>query len=40
MTDTMKHIVKIMSLLVALTAVWVGLLQASIVPQSYTWLVS
>ncbi|XP_074332394.1 dolichol-phosphate mannose synthase subunit 3 isoform X2 [Apium graveolens] len=34
----MKHIVKIMSLLVAMTAVWVGLLQASIVPQSYTWL--
>ncbi|KAL8106589.1 hypothetical protein AgCh_023376 [Apium graveolens] len=34
----MKHIVKIMSLVVAMTAVWVGLLQASIVPQSYTWL--
>ncbi|KAL1834911.1 hypothetical protein ACET3Z_004562 [Daucus carota] len=34
----MKHIVKIMSLLVLMSAVWVGLLQASIVPQSYTWL--
>ncbi|WOG96110.1 hypothetical protein DCAR_0415441 [Daucus carota subsp. sativus] len=34
----MKHIVKIMSLLVVMLAVWVGLLQASIVPHSYTWL--
>ncbi|WOG85965.1 hypothetical protein DCAR_0105158 [Daucus carota subsp. sativus] len=34
----MKHIVKIMSFLVLMSAVWVGLLQASIVPQSYTWL--
>ncbi|KAL1819205.1 hypothetical protein ACET3Z_014074 [Daucus carota] len=37
-SDTMKHIVKIMSLLVVMLAVWVGLLQASIVPYSYTWL--
>ncbi|KAJ7950474.1 Dolichol-phosphate mannosyltransferase subunit 3 [Quillaja saponaria] len=34
----MKHIVKIMTLLVAVSALWVGLLQTSIVPQSHTWL--
>lgn len=36
----MKHIVKILSLLVAISAFWIGLLQAAIVPRSYTWLVS
>lgn len=36
----MKHIVKIMSILVALAAVWAGLIQTSVLPQSYTWLVS
>ncbi|XP_052171242.1 dolichol-phosphate mannose synthase subunit 3-like [Diospyros lotus] len=34
----MKHIVKIMTLLVAISAFWIGLLQTSIVPHSYTWL--
>ncbi|XP_073035620.1 uncharacterized protein, partial [Primulina eburnea] len=34
--DPMKHIVKILTLLVTLSALWVGLLQASIIPRSYT----
>ncbi|KAG8389694.1 hypothetical protein BUALT_Bualt01G0005400 [Buddleja alternifolia] len=34
----MKHIVKIMALLVALSAFWISLLQTSVLPQSYTWL--
>ncbi|KAI5682878.1 hypothetical protein M9H77_04106 [Catharanthus roseus] len=34
----MKHIVKILSLLVAISALWIGLLQASLIPESYTWL--
>ncbi|XP_010500323.1 PREDICTED: dolichol-phosphate mannosyltransferase subunit 3 [Camelina sativa] len=34
----MKHIVKILSLLVAISAFWIGLLQAAIVPRSHTWL--
>ncbi|XP_012080340.1 dolichol-phosphate mannose synthase subunit 3 [Jatropha curcas] len=34
----MKHIVKIMAILVAISAFWVGLLQTSIVPRSHTWL--
>ncbi|KAG6422831.1 hypothetical protein SASPL_113212 [Salvia splendens] len=34
----MKHIVKIMALLVALSAVWISLLQMSVLPKSYTWL--
>ncbi|XP_073036032.1 dolichol-phosphate mannose synthase subunit 3-like [Primulina eburnea] len=34
----MKHIVKILTLLVTLSALWVCLLQASIIPRSYTWL--
>ncbi|KAK6937621.1 Dolichol-phosphate mannosyltransferase subunit 3 [Dillenia turbinata] len=36
--NPMKHIIKIQSLLVAVSAFWVGLLQMSIVPQSHTWL--
>ena len=36
----MKHIVKILSLLVAISAFWIGLLQAAIVPRTHTWLVS
>jgi len=36
----MKHIVKILSLLVAISAFWIGLLQAAIIPRSHTWLVS
>ncbi|KAL8505351.1 hypothetical protein ACS0TY_016554 [Phlomoides rotata] len=34
----MKHIVKIMTLVVALTAIWISLLQTSVLPKSYTWL--
>ncbi|KAL7128439.1 hypothetical protein ABFS83_14G317200 [Erythranthe nasuta] len=34
----MKHIVKIMALLVALSAIWISLLQTSVLPESYTWL--
>ncbi|XP_043696918.1 dolichol-phosphate mannose synthase subunit 3-like isoform X1 [Telopea speciosissima] len=34
----MKHIVKIMSLLVAISAFWIGLLETSVVPRSYAWL--
>ncbi|KAL6522235.1 Dolichol-phosphate mannose synthase subunit 3 [Orobanche minor] len=34
----MKHIIKIMALLVALSAFWISLLQTSVLPQSYTWL--
>lgn len=37
---SMKHIVKIMTLLVAISALWIGLLQTSIIPRSHTWLVS
>ncbi|KAL8459601.1 hypothetical protein ACS0TY_036917 [Phlomoides rotata] len=36
--DTMKHIVKIMTLVVVLTAIWISLLQTSVLPKSYTWL--
>ncbi|OAY47560.1 dolichol-phosphate mannose synthase subunit 3 isoform X1 [Manihot esculenta] len=34
----MKHVVKILSILVTISAIWVGLLQTSIVPRSHTWL--
>ncbi|XP_010038002.1 dolichol-phosphate mannose synthase subunit 3 [Eucalyptus grandis] len=34
----MKHIVKIITLLVAISAVWIGLLEMSVVPRSQTWL--
>ncbi|XP_020261486.1 dolichol-phosphate mannosyltransferase subunit 3-like [Asparagus officinalis] len=34
----MKHIFKIISLLVAISAVWIGLLASSVVPQSYALL--
>ncbi|KAM1152942.1 hypothetical protein FF1_035453 [Malus domestica] len=34
----MKHIVKILTLLVAISALWIGLLQTSIIPGSHTWL--
>ncbi|XP_054782247.1 dolichol-phosphate mannose synthase subunit 3-like isoform X3 [Prosopis cineraria] len=33
----MKHIVKIITLLMAITTVWVGLLQTSMIPSSHTW---
>ncbi|ESW29574.1 hypothetical protein PHAVU_002G081100 [Phaseolus vulgaris] len=34
----MKHIVKILALVVAITMLWIGLLQASVISYSYTWL--
>ncbi|KAF8392900.1 hypothetical protein HHK36_021140 [Tetracentron sinense] len=34
----MKHIIKIMTLLMAISAFWIGLLEMSVVPHSYTWL--
>ncbi|PON81489.1 Dolichol-phosphate mannosyltransferase subunit [Trema orientale] len=34
----MKHIVKIITFLVAISSFWIGLLQTSILPCSYTWL--
>ncbi|XP_050944317.1 dolichol-phosphate mannose synthase subunit 3 isoform X9 [Cucumis melo] len=34
----MKHIVKILTLLVAISALWIGLLQSSILPHGRTWL--
>ncbi|KAK8988330.1 hypothetical protein V6N11_065922 [Hibiscus sabdariffa] len=33
----MKHVLKLLSLLVVISALWIGLLQASIIPQSHTW---
>ncbi|CAN1131138.1 hypothetical protein LINPERPRIM_LOCUS13635 [Linum perenne] len=36
----MKHIFKILALVAAISAFWVGLLQASVVPRTHTWLVS
>ncbi|KAK1313675.1 hypothetical protein QJS10_CPA06g01405 [Acorus calamus] len=34
----MKHILKIIALLVAISAIWVGLLETSLIPHSHTWL--
>ncbi|EPS65361.1 hypothetical protein M569_09416, partial [Genlisea aurea] len=34
----MKHIVKVTSLLVALSALWISLLQLSVIPESHIWL--
>ncbi|KAL4587946.1 hypothetical protein LXL04_000823 [Taraxacum kok-saghyz] len=34
----MKHILKILTFLVAITAIWISLLQTAMIPQSYTWL--
>ncbi|EXB99106.1 hypothetical protein L484_007014 [Morus notabilis] len=34
----MKRIIKIITLLVAVSALWIGLLQTSVLPHSYTWL--
>ncbi|XP_072991609.1 dolichol-phosphate mannose synthase subunit 3-like [Typha latifolia] len=34
----MKHILKILALVAAISAIWIGLLRASLVPRSYTWL--
>ncbi|CAL9118001.1 unnamed protein product [Musa textilis] len=35
---TMKHILKIMALVVVVSGLWISLLQTSVVPHSYTWL--
>ncbi|KAJ8475860.1 hypothetical protein OPV22_019587 [Ensete ventricosum] len=35
---TMKHILKIMTLVVVVVGLWISLLQTSVVPRSYTWL--
>lgn len=37
--DLMKHIVKIITLLVTISALWIGLLEMSLVPRTHTWLV-
>ncbi|WCJ35881.1 dolichol-phosphate mannosyltransferase-related [Euphorbia peplus] len=34
----MKHIVKLMALVMAISAIWIALLQTSVLPSSYTWL--
>ncbi|XP_057437094.1 dolichol-phosphate mannose synthase subunit 3-like [Lotus japonicus] len=34
----MKHIVKILTMIMAITALWAGLLQVSMIPRSHTWL--
>ncbi|KAH7684999.1 Dolichyl-phosphate beta-D-mannosyltransferase protein [Dioscorea alata] len=34
----MKHILKIMGLLVAISAIWIGLIETSVIPRSFTWL--
>ncbi|KAL4182052.1 hypothetical protein AMTRI_Chr12g240540 [Amborella trichopoda] len=34
----MKHILKIISLLVAIFAIWIGFLKLSIIPDSQAWL--
>ncbi|CAA6663957.1 unnamed protein product [Spirodela intermedia] len=34
----MKHILKILGLLAALSAVWAGLLETSLIPYNYVWL--
>ncbi|BAT99326.1 hypothetical protein LR48_Vigan10g226100 [Vigna angularis] len=34
----MKHIVKILALVVAITVLWIGLLQTSVISHSYIWL--
>ncbi|KAF7121149.1 hypothetical protein RHSIM_Rhsim13G0047700 [Rhododendron simsii] len=39
LNQDMKRVAKIMTLLVAISAFWIGLLlQTSMVPRSYTWL--
>lgn len=36
--NKMKHIVKLLTILVAISAFWVGLLQASVISWSQAWL--
>ncbi|KAL5798723.1 hypothetical protein ACOSQ2_003543 [Xanthoceras sorbifolium] len=35
---SMKHVVKILTLVVAVSAFWVALLQTSVIPPNQTWL--
>lgn len=37
--ERMKHVLKITVLLVSISAFWIGLLETSVVPRTYTWLV-
>ncbi|XVF21350.1 hypothetical protein REPUB_Repub12eG0083100 [Reevesia pubescens] len=37
-SNTMKHVLKIFSLLLVISSLWIGLLQASIIPRSHIWL--
>ncbi|XP_074592469.1 dolichol-phosphate mannose synthase subunit 3-like isoform X2 [Curcuma longa] len=34
----MKHILKILALLVAVAAIWISLLETSVAPRHYMWL--
>ncbi|TVU44800.1 hypothetical protein EJB05_04258, partial [Eragrostis curvula] len=34
----MKHIFKIVAMLVAISAIWIALLETSTIPRSYTWM--
>ncbi|XP_009789355.1 dolichol-phosphate mannose synthase subunit 3 isoform X1 [Nicotiana tabacum] len=34
----MKQIVKILTIVFGVSALWIGLLQTSVVPENYTWL--
>uniref|UniRef100_K4AL56 Dolichol-phosphate mannosyltransferase subunit 3 n=3 Tax=Setaria TaxID=4554 RepID=K4AL56_SETIT len=34
----MKHIFKIVAILVAISSIWIALLETSTIPRSYTWL--
>ncbi|XP_038714410.1 dolichol-phosphate mannose synthase subunit 3-like [Tripterygium wilfordii] len=34
----MKHVLKILTLLVAISAFWIGLLETSVIPRSNAWL--
>ncbi|KAF9595644.1 hypothetical protein IFM89_001545 [Coptis chinensis] len=34
----MKQIIKILSIFIAIAAFWISLLETSVVPRSYTWM--
>ncbi|KAJ9140518.1 hypothetical protein P3X46_031157 [Hevea brasiliensis] len=34
----MRHVIKIITILVAISAIWIGLLQTAVIPNSHTWL--
>uniref|UniRef100_A0A0E0HL69 Dolichol-phosphate mannosyltransferase subunit 3 n=1 Tax=Oryza nivara TaxID=4536 RepID=A0A0E0HL69_ORYNI len=38
LVSQMKHIFKIIAMLVAVSAIWIALLETATVPRSYTWL--